>query len=314
MQAAQLRVWRRALSTGAAHFSPRATTGGIPLPHGVGLPHRQSLAWRPLSRTEMGAARSARSARAARAGAERTNMGEMGGEIRGRLLLSYHDLERALERRGLNRVRVAIGGGLAVVVLMAVCWPRIKRWGAAEGAEVAAASLQEQQVQAQAGHTLRAVLQDPGTGEEVRMVLRSAVLDLLEDEEVTTRATRWAARVLSDAVMTDEMREVGERYVGAVLSADDSREMARMYVGDAVSAVAGSEVIQDVVASSIWAGVRASVVGRRRQAGGEGRREGEDKAAVSRQKRVEETPASTTPATLAAGVNESEQLSGRRGD
>lgn len=180
-------------------------------------------------------------------------------------MLSYHDLERALERRGLKSGRALLVGVAATGLAVALAWPRIKQWGAAEGAEVAAASLEQQQLQERFSVMVHEVLADPRTGEQVEQLLKAAVLALFEDEYFNDKAVEWTAKVLSEALLWDSVRDRGAEYVQSVLADDESKESAYNYLSEAVSTIVADSQIQDAVATGIWSGVRATFIGRRKR-------------------------------------------------
>ena len=227
-----------------------------PSPH---LYHRQNPRWRPR-------AAATSSTNSSRATSETTSSSNASlySDPRNRLLLSYHDLERALEKRGLKSVRALLAGIGITSIAVALAWPRIKQWGAAEGAEVAAASLEQQQLQERFSNMVHEVLADPRTGEQVEQLLKAAVISLFQDEYFNAKAVEWTAKVFGEALMWDSVREKGTDYVQSVLADDSSKESAYSYLSQAISDVVADTDIQDAVATSIWSGVRASVIGRRK--------------------------------------------------
>lgn len=235
--------------------------------------HRQSSRWRPPAshrsaydnvppHTHAGAAEYLRArSRGSGSGGGRSRVGgiDMGAGVdaarnaahdaRHRLLLSYHDLERALERRGLKGARVLLAVAAATAIGLGLAWPRIKQWGAVEGAEVAAASLEHEQLQAKAVAMLHDVLTDPGTGTQVERVLKLAVQNLFKDVEFTDWAVDWTAQVFSDALLRDNVVQRGTEYVGVVLAHEDSMTSAEQFLSDAVKRLVADEAVQDTVAS-----------------------------------------------------------------
>lgn len=169
----------------------------------------------------------------------------MTSESRGRILLSLHDLELALERRGLNAARVLIGGGAVIAAVLGLMWPQIKEWGAVEGAEVAAASLQQEELQRHARALVTELLADPRTGAQVELLLKDAVVGLFKDEEFTQEAVRWTAQVLSDALTWDDIREQGKTYLKSVFQ---------------------DPGVQETAANGIWSSLRESLRFRRLRA------------------------------------------------
>lgn len=170
-----------------------------------------------------------------------------------------------MERRGFDTARVLIGGGILAVAGLALSWPRIKRWGAAEGAEVAAASLQQQQLQMQAAVMVRELLQDQETGVHVQDLMKQAVFGLLEDKEFYDRIVVWTMEVLTEALTWDSLQKEGTGYLKAVFEDESSKESARAYLSDAVKSVVEDEKMQDTVANGLWSGFRASILGRRKK-------------------------------------------------
>lgn len=217
--------------------------------------HRQSSRWRPLG----AAASNAHAAHMPHAEAEATGEAAASGasssssssssDARMRLLISYHDLERALERRGVNKARAALAAFAGLVVAVGLMWPRIKQWGAVEGAEVAAASLEHEQLQTKAMAMVREVLTDPRTALQVEALLNVAVTNLLNDAEFTEWAVDWTARVLSDALMRDALVQYGTQYVVNVLSHDDCLQDVQRFLSNAVNRAVDDETLQDKVAS-----------------------------------------------------------------
>lgn len=183
---------------------------------------------------------------------------------RQRLLISYHDLEHALERRGLRSVRAVLTAALILSGAIGLAWPRIKQWGAEEGAEVAAASLEHEQLQTKFSSMVHDVLNDPETVSTVETLLKNAVTELFKDEEFTDFATEWTAYVMQQALMTDAVIDKGTEYVSDVFAKDDSVVSAKEFLTDAVTRLVADEVVQDTVSSNFWSGIRASMIGRRR--------------------------------------------------
>lgn len=166
-----------------------------------------------------------------------------------RLLISYHDLEEALERRGVRGVRFVLAFICAVAAGIGVAWPRIKQWGAVEGAEVAAASLEDEQLQAKISGMVRDVLQDADTVKHVEQLLKVAIANILRDPEMTATATEWTADVLYEAVMKEALVKRGTQYVSAVLNEQESVDAAESFLADSVKAMVKDEKVQDSVAS-----------------------------------------------------------------
>lgn len=229
LRQAAARLRPRTLTQLAGH-SPTQT---VPSGHRI---HRQSARWRlptpppPTPSTNKAPPRQSSS------------------DPRSRLLLSYHDLERALERRGLNTFRVLLATSAAGLVAATLAWPRIKQWGAVEGAEVAAASLETERLQETAGAMVVEVLADEKTAKQVEMLLGRAVVALFEDKKFTGRAVEWAGAVLAEAVLREEVVTEGARYVQTVFAREDSKESIEAYLAEAVANVAANETVQDTVA------------------------------------------------------------------
>ena len=163
----------------------------------------------------------------------------------GGILLSYQDLERALEKRGLNAVRVLFGAAAAFTVALGLMWPRIKKWGAVEGAEVAAASLQQEELKLHAAALVNALLSEPGTAKQMEKLLKDAVLGLFQDDQVKTRATEWTSALLADAVLYPAVIQRGTDYVQKVLSDESSREAGHEYVSQAAQRAAYDAEVQN---------------------------------------------------------------------
>lgn len=200
------------------------------------LVHRQSSKWRIPNATPS-------ASRSADASTDRIP------ESRGaRLLISYHDLERALQKRGLNTVRVILIGGAATLLAVGLAWPRIKQWGAVEGAEVAAATLETEHLQSKASAMLHEVLADAKTGVQVEGLLKGAVIGLFEDEEFTERAVEWTGKVLGEALKWEEVRHQGTAYITSVFEDPESKQSAREYLSAAIGDVVADEKVQDNVA------------------------------------------------------------------
>lgn len=107
------------------------------------------------------------------------------------------------------------------------------------------------------------VLSDPKTGQRVEGLLKDSIKSLFADEEFTAQAVEWSARVLAEALTWENVQQKGVDYVIAVLDNDVSKETVRQYLAEAISNVVQDEKTQDDVATGIWSGVRASVLGRR---------------------------------------------------
>lgn len=170
-------------------------------------------------------------------------------DSRTRLFISYHDLERALERRGLKSIRVILAAAAALAASVGIMWPRIKQWGAVEGAEVAAASLEHEQLQMKAVGVLNDVLTDPKTASQVEMLLKNAIVNLFRDDEFTQWAVDWTSKVLVDAMQQQVLVEGGSEYVKTVLAEEQSVKSAKEFFVDAFQGVAADEDLQDRVAS-----------------------------------------------------------------
>lgn len=164
-------------------------------------------------------------------------------------MISYHDLEQALERRGLRSVRVVLTAVLGLAAAIGLAWPRIKQWGAVEGAEVAAASLEDEQLQAKINGMVQNVLNDEATLHHVESLLKKAVTNLLHDEEFTATSVEWTGEVLYNAILKDALIERGTEYVAEVFGRDDSVSAAESLMADAVKRTVSDELVQDSVAS-----------------------------------------------------------------
>lgn len=173
----------------------------------------------------------------------------LASDTRGRLLISYHDLERALERRGLKNVRALIAAVGAVIVALGLAWPKIKQWGAMEGAEVAAASLEQEQLQAKAVAMVQEVLTDDRTARQVEKLLKGAVGNLFNDDEFTQWAVDWTSEVFAQALLRENVVETGTEYVSTVLKDEASLQTAEGFLGEAVKRLVADQVVQDQVAS-----------------------------------------------------------------
>lgn len=164
-------------------------------------------------------------------------------------MISYHDLEQALERRGLRSVRVVLAAVFGLAAAIGLAWPKIKQWGAVEGAEVAAASLEDEQLQAKINGMVQNVLNDEATLQHVESLLKKAVTNLLHDEEFTATSVEWTGEVLYNAILQDALIERGTEYVAEVFGRDDSVSAAESLMADAVKRTVSDEVVQDSVAS-----------------------------------------------------------------
>eukprot|EP00177_Eucheuma_denticulatum_P001129 GFKZ01002044.1.p1 GENE.GFKZ01002044.1~~GFKZ01002044.1.p1 ORF type:complete len:259 (-),score=38.54 GFKZ01002044.1:72-848(-) len=164
-----------------------------------------------------------------------------------RLLLSYHDLERALASRGLNTARLVLLFSTITAVGTVLAWPRIKKWGAVEGAEVAAASLEREELLMKANAMVHEVLSDSETEKRVERVLKVAAGRLMEDEQFMQFAVQWTAKVLTEALQGDKIREQGGKYVAGVLEDGETRKSAEVYLADAIQKVVRDEHVQDMV-------------------------------------------------------------------
>lgn len=211
-------------------------------------PHRQSPSWRAPPVWNLRHAHQPRTA-AAPSRTPRDTPSQ-------RLLLSYHDLERALERRGLNTARVLLLSAMAAAAGFGLAWPRIKKWGAVEGAEVAVASLETERLQQRAVGMVRDVLADRRTGKQVERLLKEAVVGLFGDEEFMARSVEWTASVLVEALSKEEVLSSGERYLENVVK--ERRESVEEVLTQVVANVAANEAVQDTVAqvrycfSGVW--------------------------------------------------------------
>lgn len=173
----------------------------------------------------------------------------LASDARGRLLISYHDLERALERRGLKNVKALMVAVGAAIVGLGLAWPKIKQWGAVEGAEMAAASLEQEQLQAKAVAMVQEVLTDNRTAQQVENVLKGAVGNLFNDEEFTQWAVDWTSEVFAQALLRENVIRTGTEYVATVLRDDDSVQTAEDFLGEAVKRLVADQTVQDQVAS-----------------------------------------------------------------
>lgn len=164
-------------------------------------------------------------------------------------MISYHDLEKALEKRGLRSVRVVLSAIVGLAAMGVLAWPKIKQWGAVEGAEVAAASLEDEQLQSKFNEMVKNVLNDEETLKQAETLLKNAVSNLLKDEGFTATAIDWTADVLYAAILRDELIERGTEYVAEVFDRDESVASAEQFLSDAVTRIANDESVQDSVAS-----------------------------------------------------------------
>lgn len=116
-----------------------------------------------------------------------------------------------------------------------------------EGAEVAAATLEKEQLQAKASAMLHEVLADPKTGVQVEALLKGATIALFRDEEFTEQAVEWTAKVLADALKWEEVRQQGSAYITSVFEDPESKRSAYEYLSAAISDVVADEKVQDTV-------------------------------------------------------------------
>lgn len=116
-----------------------------------------------------------------------------------------------------------------------------------EGAEVAAATLEKEQLQAKASAMLHEVLADPKTGVQVEALLKGATIALFRDEQFTERAVEWAAKVLADALKWEEVKQQGSAYVTSVFEDPESKRSAFEYLSAAINEVVADERVQDNV-------------------------------------------------------------------
>lgn len=165
------------------------------------------------------------------------------------MLLSYADLERALERRGLTAVRFLLGLAGGLTVFLGLMWPRIKRWGGAQGAEVAAASLQQEELKSHAAALVNALLADPRTTQQVETMLKQALVGILADPDVKLQASRWAADVMEEAMMWPGVVRKGTEYVETVLADEQSVENAYGYFAKAAEMTVRDDKVLDAASS-----------------------------------------------------------------
>lgn len=167
----------------------------------------------------------------------------------GGMFLSYHDLELALERRGLSVLRFLLGVAGTVAVGVGLMWPRIKRWGAAEGAEVAAASLQQQELKEHATALVNALIAEPKTTKNVEEVMKGVMRSVLQDEEMKHELTKYFAQVMSEAMMWPGVIAKGNEYVQSVLANEESIENARTYVTTVAQQTANDDTVLNAVSN-----------------------------------------------------------------
>lgn len=239
VEPAQVRASSQTSST-LPHHSEKFLPRAHPSYH---IPHRQSPRWRYANQT---------SAKSSPSLENRTLTSESRGAAR--LLISYHDLERALERRGLNTVRVLIVGAGLTAIIVGLSWPSIKQWGAVEGAEVAAASLEHEQLQNKASAMVHEVLKDPKTAEQVEQMLKTAVVNLFQDQEFTDHAVVWTTRVLQDALTWESLQAQGVEYLKGVFRDEESQQAATESLAVAVENVVKDQELQDHIASVSFRG------------------------------------------------------------
>lgn len=192
-----------------------------------------------------------------------TSSGGVGGGVRGQTwypggyFISYTDLERALERRGLTFLRVAIAGFAGLGCISVLMWPRIKRWGAAEGAEVAAASLQQEELKAHAAALVSALIADPSTAAHAEAVLKGVLTEVLADPELKGALTAYMADVMSEALMWPKVLEQGNTYVDTVLSDEASIAAATQYFSEAAQRTADDEAVRTAASRAMWGSLRS---------------------------------------------------------
>lgn len=118
-----------------------------------------------------------------------------------------------------------------------------------EGAEVAAASLEQEQLQAKVVTMVQEVLTDDRTARQVETLLKGAVGNLFNDEEFTQWAIDWTSEVFAEALLRKNVVETGTAYVGTVLNDDSSVQTAEVFLGEAVKRLVADQVVQDQVAA-----------------------------------------------------------------
>lgn len=165
----------------------------------------------------------------------------------GGMFLSYHDLELALERRGLSVLRFFLGIASTLAIGIGLMWPRIKRWGAAEGAEVAAASLQQDELKEHATALVNALIAEPQTTRNVEEVMKGVMKSLFNDKELKEEMTKYFAEVMSEAMMWPGVIEKGNSYVETVLADEKSIENAHMYFSTAAQRTVNDDSVLNAV-------------------------------------------------------------------
>lgn len=174
----------------------------------------------------------------------------------GGYFLTYHDLERALERRGLSVLRFLMGMGAVLATGTALMWPRIKRWGAAEGAEVAAQSLQADELKVHAAALINALINEPSTMRNLEDALKSSVTNLLDDAELKHALTSYMADVMAEAILWPKVLERGNMFVGNMMENEESIENAKVYFSKAAQRAVADTDVQDAASRALWSSVK----------------------------------------------------------
>lgn len=198
-----------------------------------------------------------------RGGGQAPNIGDGGGGRGYGYFLTYHDLEHALERRGLSMLRFILGVAGTFLCGTALMWPRIKRWGAAEGTEIALTSLQAEELKEHASSLVNTLITEEETGKNVQVALKAAVQNLMRDEELKLQMTQYMAQVMIDAMSWDNVLSSGNNYVENVLKDEASINSAHKYFSTAAQRTAEDHDVVNAASRAIWSSIKGLFVSRK---------------------------------------------------
>ena len=157
-------------------------------------------------------------------------------------------------------LRFLLGIGAAIAAGTAFMWPRIKRWGAAEGAEVAAQSLQADELKVHAAALIHALINEPSTTKNVEEAMKAAMSSLMKDPELKEELTQYMADVMADAMLWPKVLAKGNEYVDNVLNNEESIENATKYFSAAAQRTVADTEVQDAASRALWSSVKGIFV------------------------------------------------------
>lgn len=153
-------------------------------------------------------------------------------------------------------LRFMLGVGVTFVAGASLMWPRIKRWGAAEGTEIALTSLQAEELKEHAASLVNTLISEEETGKNVEEVMKLAITNLMADEELKHQMTQYMAQVMVEAMSWENVLSSGNNYVENVLKDEASINSAHQYFSTAAQRTAEDHDVVDAASKAIWSSIK----------------------------------------------------------